>query len=246
MIIKGLLPFAEVLILKILSIDSSSVCAGASVVDDGKILSEVFANNGFTHSKTLMNVVKSALDISGASLADIDLIACVTGPGSFTGVRIGVACAKGLAFADLIPCVGISTLQMFPYNIPCVDGIVCGIMDARCSQVYTASFEVKNSVIKRITPDRAISQDELIDDFNNYHGNIYLLGDGAHLIKAKVDDERIILVNGGNRYQRASSAAMAALAKNEDEYVSPDLLVPSYLRLPQAERELNNKLNNKG
>lgn len=227
--------------MKILSIDSSSVAASAAVAADGKILSEVFANNGFTHSKTLMNVVKNAIDLSGVSLDEIDLIACVTGPGSFTGVRIGVACAKGLAFTNEIPCIGISTLETFPYNISCIEGTVCGIMDARCQQVYTASFEVKDSLVSRITPDRAISIDSLIEDFGSYSGRIYLLGDGAGLVKSKAQDSRIILVNSNNLYQRASSAALAAFSKDKNDYITPDRLVPSYLRLPQAERELNNK-----
>ena len=227
--------------MKILSIDSSSVAASAAVAADGKIISEVFANNGFTHSKTLMNVVKNAIDLSGVSLDEIDLIACVTGPGSFTGVRIGVACAKGLAFTNEIPCIGISTLETFPYNISCIEGTVCGIMDARCQQVYTASFEVKDSLVSRITPDRAISIDSLIEDFGSYSGRIYLLGDGASLVKNKAQDSRIILVNSNNLYQRASSAALAAFNKDKQDYITPDRLVPSYLRLPQAERELNNK-----
>lgn len=227
--------------MKILSIDSSSVAASAAVAADGKIISEVFANNGFTHSKTLMNVVKNAIDLSGVSLDEIDLIACVTGPGSFTGVRIGVACAKGLAFTNEIPCIGISTLETFPYNISCIEGTVCGIMDARCQQVYTASFEVKDSLVSRITPDRAISIDSLIEDFDSYSGRIYLLGDGASLVKNKTQDSRIILVNSNNLYQRASSAALAAFSKDKKDYITPDRLVPSYLRLPQAERELNNK-----
>lgn len=239
--IKGSSRFTEVPNLKILSIDSSSAAASASVVQDGKILSEVFVNNGFTHSKTLMNVVKSAVDLSGSRLEEIDLIACVTGPGSFTGVRIGVACAKGIAFTGDIPCIGISTLETFPYNISCIEGTVCGIMDARCNQVYTASFSVNNSHITRITPDRAVSIDTLIEDFGGYSGKIYLLGDGAKLVKDKTDGENIVLVNSGNLYQRASSAALAASDKNKDEYIAPGMLVPSYLRLPQAERELNNK-----
>ena len=227
--------------MKILSIDSSSVAASAAGAAVGKILSEVFANNGFTHSKTLMNVVKNAIDLSGVPLDEIDLIACVTGPGSFTGVRIGVACAKGLAFTNEIPCIGISTLETFPYNISCIEGTVCGIMDARCRQVYTASFEVKDSCVSRITPDRAISIDSLIEDFGSYSGRIYLLGDGAGIVKSKTQDSRIILVNSNNLYQRASSAALAAFNKDKNDYITPDRLVPSYLRLPQAERELNNK-----
>ncbi len=228
--------------MKILSIDSSSKPASASVVSDGKLLGEVFINNGFTHSKTLMPVVNSVLSLSEVDLNEIDLCAVVTGPGSFTGVRIGVAAAKGLCFKENIACVGVSTLESMAYNLSCVEGFVCSVMDARCSQVYTATFHCGEKV-ERITPDRAISIDELLTHFNELNGKIYLLGDGAELVYKKCEENKnIVLVNENNRYQKSSSAAFCALEKSVDDYISADLLNPQYLRLPQAERELKNKL----
>lgn len=225
--------------MKILAIDSSSKPASAAVADGEHILSEVYVNNGFTHSKTLMNVAKSAIELSGISVNDIELIACVTGPGSFTGIRIGVACAKGIAFPNNIPCIGISTLEAMAYNCASFDGYACAVMDARCSQVYTATFKVHFGKIERITEDRAISIDSLIDELNSLNNTVYLLGDGAHLIKNKTNND-FILLNENLRYQKASGALLAALDKKE--YIAPDELVPVYLRLPQAERELKNKL----
>lgn len=231
--------------MKILAIDSSSKPASASVVEDGKVLCEVFVNNGLTHSRTLMPVIKSVLEHSESTLNEIDLCAVVTGPGSFTGVRIGVAAAKGLCFDSDIPCVGISTLEAMAYNLSCVKGYVCAIMDARCSQVYTATFKC-GAGVERITEDRAISIDDLIKHFDELDSDVYILGDGAALVYSKVlvsgENSKVILVNENNRYQKSSSAALCAMEKEAENYVKPDELVPVYLRLPQAERELKNKL----
>ncbi len=233
--------------MNVLSIDSSSKPASASVVSNGKVLCEVFVNNGFTHSKTLMPVISDVLKHSDLSLNAIDLCAVVTGPGSFTGVRIGVAAAKGVCFNLDIPCIGISTLEAMAYNLSCVKGYVCSIMDARCSQVYTATFRC-GSEVERITGDRAISIDELIRHFSDLNENIYVLGDGASLVYSKICaeqpelTEKVILVNENNRYQKSSSAAICASLRQAEEYVQADELVPVYLRLPQAERELKNKL----
>lgn len=226
--------------LKILAIDSSARSASAAVSDGEHLLSEVFVNNGFTHSKTLMNVAADALNFSSLTVDDIDLIACVTGPGSFTGIRIGVACAKGIAFPNNIPCVGISTLEAMAYNAADFSGYVCAVMDARCAQVYTATFKVNFGTVERITEDRAISIAQLIDELDTLNDTVYLLGDGAHLIKKNSDNTNFILTKENIRFQKASGALLAALNKNES--VAPDELVPVYLRLPQAERELKNKL----
>lgn len=233
--------------MKILAIDSSSKPASASVVADGRVLCEVFVNNGFTHSKTLMPVINDVMKHAEASLNEIDLCAVVTGPGSFTGVRIGVAAAKGICFNLGIPCAGVSTLEAMAYNLACVKGYVCAIMDARCSQVYTATFRCGNGV-ERISEDRAISISELIEHFKALDGDVYILGDGASLVYSKllVENEelkgKVNLVNENNRYQKSSSAAACAEQLSAQSYVSPDELVPVYLRLPQAERELKNKL----
>lgn len=233
--------------MKILAIDSSSKPASASVVVDDRLLCEVFVNNGFTHSKTLMPVINDVLKHSEISIDEIDLCAVVTGPGSFTGVRIGVAAAKGICFDSGIQCVSVSTLEAMAYNLACVKGYVCSVMDARCSQVYTATFRCNGSV-ERITEDRAISISDLIVHLSSLDDNIYILGDGAFIVYSKILAEypelggKVILVNENNRYQKSSSAAAVAAGAQKEKYIKPDELVPVYLRLPQAERELKNKL----
>ena len=227
--------------MKILGVDSSSSPASASVVCDGKILSEVYVNNGLTHSKTLMSVIDRALVFAGITADDIDSVAVAAGPGSFTGVRIGVSCAKGIAFERDIPCAAISTLEMLAYNLLSVEGTVCTVMDARCSQVYTATFKSHNGSITRITEDRAISIAELDGHLKNIDGKVYLVGDGAAMFFGEATAENLILASEALRYQKSSSAVYAAVNKGRDIFKPSDGLVPYYLRLPQAERELKKK-----
>lgn len=227
--------------MKILGVDSSSSPASASVVCDGKILSEVYVNNGLTHSKTLMSVIDRALVFAGITADDIDSVAVAAGPGSFTGVRIGVSCAKGIAFERDIPCAAISTLEMLAYNLLSVEGTVCAVMDARCSQVYTATFKSHNGSITRITEDRAISIAELDGHLKNIDGKVYLVGDGAAMFFGKATAENLILASEALRYQKSSSAVYAAVNIGTDIFKPSDGLVPYYLRLPQAERELKKK-----
>lgn len=227
--------------MKILAIDSSSKPASAAVVDEGKLLSEIYINNGLTHSKTLMSAIKNALDFAAISIEEIDLIAVVTGPGSFTGVRIGVSCAKGLAFSRNIPCVSVSTLEALAYNLACAEGYVCSVMDARCSQVYTALFHCGKNGVERISEDSAISIDQLKEQLSLIKKeNIYLVGDGAQMLYEMIQSDNIILANENIRLQKSSSAAWAG-SKNKKDFIAPDALVPVYLRLPQAQRELKNK-----
>ncbi len=203
--------------MKILGVDSSSSPASASVVCDGKILSEVYVNNGLTHSKTLMSVIDRALVFAGITADDIDSVAVAAGPGSFTGVRIGVSCAKGIAFERDIPCAAISTLEMLAYNLLSVEGTVCAVMDAR------------------------ISIAELDGHLKNIDGKVYLVGDGAAMFFGKATAENLILASEALRYQKSSSAVYAAVNKGTDIFKPSDGLVPYYLRLPQAERELKKK-----
>lgn len=227
--------------MKILGIDSSSSPASAAMISDGRILSEIYVNNGLTHSKTLMNVIDRVLDFSGVSIEEIDGIAVSAGPGSFTGVRIGVSCAKGIAFERNIPCAAVSTLETLAYNFGGIDGTVCAVMDARCSQVYTATFKSCGNKMSRITEDRAISVDELNAHLKTINDNVYLVGDGAAMFYGRADAENLILASESVRYQKSSSAVYAAINKGKDAFGSSELLVPYYLRLPQAERELKKK-----
>ena len=225
--------------MRILGIDSSAVSVGAAICDSGdspKVIAEGFINNKITHSQTLMPLVQSLLENSKMTLADIDAFAVSVGPGSFTGLRIGVSAVKGMAYALKKPCRAVSTLHAMAYNFPMYDGIICAVMDARCSQVYNALFEMKKGAITRLCDDRALMMNELKDEFDDrYAGRkILLCGDGAVLCHDRFSSERITLAPAQMRYQNGVGVCLAAA-----EYPDIDAaaLMPTYLRLPQAERE---------
>ncbi len=234
----------------ILAVESSAVAASCAVLRDGKLLCEICSNNGLTHSVTLLPQIKSALDFCGLSVSDVDLFAIANGPGSFTGLRIGAATIKGLAGDKL--CLGVSTLEAMAYDHSEFEGIVCPCMDARCSQFYNALFEVGGSV-KRLCEDRALLSDELIGELKNLDENILLVGDGAKLCYNNIEKSapellsRVRLAPETKIYQHAGGVALCAEAKfmAGEKAQSADELVLSYLRLPQAERELKRKENTK-
>ena len=228
----------------ILSVDSSAAPASVCLYQDGKILADFYLNSGFTHSQTLMAMVESALKISCKTVADIDAFAVNNGPGSFTGVRIGVSAIKGMAYAADKPCIAVSTLMSMAYNCLASDGIICACMDARRNQVYNALFRVSSGTVTRLCEDRAISVADLLIELSSYNERIMLAGDGAQLVFDSSDNDNISLLPENIRYQRASSTAIAAFDKyNRGEALSPAALMPSYLRLSQAERE---RLEKKG
>ena len=223
-----------VLKMKILSVESSATSCSVALSDNGVLIGEEFTNVKLTHSETLMPMVKNILDNTKTDIGAVDVFAVSNGPGSFTGVRIGVA-AVGK------PCYGISTLETIAYPFFDRNCVVCSLMDARCSQVYTALFE--NG--KRLTPDSAMLISELADSLKSIDKPILFAGDGAAVTYEKLSDsfDNIILADAQNRYQRASSAAFLT-----EKYinlgklpVSANELLPVYLRLPQAERELKKK-----
>ena len=231
----------------ILSVDSSASPASVCLYEDGKTVADYYLNTGFTHSRTLMAMIESVLKISDKKPGDIDVYAVNNGPGSFTGVRIGVSAVKGMAFALDKPCIAVSTLESMAYNCLCNDCIVCACMDARRNQVYNALFRVENDKVTRICDDRAISVDELLNGLSEYNEKIILVGDGAQLVYDSAEQSNVILAAPNIRYQRASSTAIAALDKyNRGEVLSPAALMPTYLRLSQAERERNAKAMQKG
>lgn len=227
--------------MKILSIDSSSITASAAVTENGKTLAESFINNGLTHSQTLMPMVQKVLSDSGVSVSDLDLLSVTHGPGSFTGVRIGIASVKGIADAAQKDCMPVSTLEAIAEPLRGFDGVVCAVMDARCNQVYTASF--MNGF--RLCEDRAVLIDELGTELNKIGKKAVFIGDGALLcyerLKGILPD--ITVADEAVRYIHASNIGFLAERKlTEGECpVKSDKLVPFYLRLPQAERELKKK-----
>lgn len=229
--------------MKILSIDSSAKTASVAVTEDKKLLSECFVNAGLTHSRTLMPMVDNALRQADLKIEDVDAFCVNSGPGSFTGIRIGVAAVKGLALSSGKPCAGISTLEAIAYNFIDENTVICAAMDARCNQVYAALFNVENNTVTRICDDYAVPICELAEELKKITDkSIILAGDGAELcynsMKAYV--QNIKLASEFRRNQRAYGTALAAEAHG-DLYKDSALLAPVYLRMPQAERELKLK-----
>lgn len=228
----------------ILAVDSSAVAASAALVQDGKILGEFYCNNGLTHSRTLMPMIRGLLETARVPLKGVDLLAVSAGPGSFTGIRIGIASVKGLAMPENKPCAGISTLEAIAQNLSHLTGTACAVMDARCKQVYNAVFTLNGSSPERLTPDRAVPIAELAEECKKYPKPIFLVGDGAKLcynntgfqaVEAVLPPETLI-------FQRASGVARSAEAVfRNGGAVSPSALVPVYLRPAQAERSLKRK-----
>lgn len=231
--------------MKILAVECSSLSAGAAVTEDFKVLGESFANVGLTHSQTLMPMVESVLKTTGVDIKDIDVFSVSAGPGSFTGVRIGVSAVKGLADAQDKPCFAVSALEGIAYPFKDFEAVICPVMDARCNQVYTAMFE--NGI--RITEDEAILIDELKQKIIALNKKVVFAGDAAEMVynwlKDEIDD--IYLCAPQMQYAHASSIALLSYEKllSGEKTVNSKELLPAYLRLPQAERELNNK-NKKG
>ena len=231
----------------ILGIESSAPSASVAIVKDGKLLADMFLNVGLTHSVTLMPLIKQAVDGAGISVSDIDAVAVTNGPGSFTGVRIGVSTAKGIAQPENKICVPVSTLEAIAYPLSDSECIAVAVMDARCQQVYCALFDCSNSEMTRITEDDAISLDSLCDILKQYNKKIILIGDGADITYNYLVDKIPDLYKASPlfKYQRASSVALLAEKMIADNKVtSAGELVPSYLRLSQAERELKKKKEN--
>lgn len=219
----------------ILSLDSSAVTASVALTDGDKVIKSEFVNSGLTHSETLIPMVKRVMD--GHSYDELDGIAITAGPGSFTGVRIGVATVKGLAFNDNIPCYSVSTLEAIAYNFTDENAVVCAVMDARRMQFYNAIFSVEDGVITRICDDRAISIDDLRKELRSYD-KVIVAGDGARLCMSGLGLDNCFLADDDKIYQNAVSVSKAA---QNVKPISPKSLMPVYLRLSQAERELKLK-----
>lgn len=224
-----------------LAIDSSAKTASAAVMKDGKIVSRSFINAGLTHSETLLPLIKNTVDECKIRISDIDCFAVCNGPGSFTGIRIGVATVKGLAFANNSKCCGVSTLEAIAYNFAdCTNRIVCAVMDARRNQFYNALFKIENSKVVRLCEDRAIAFEDLKKELNSYTDcPITVAGDGADLFCSQLDDEsNISKAEENKKFQSGEGAALCSAGKEMCDSFS---LMPVYLRMSQAERELKLK-----
>ena len=232
--------------MKILALDSTAVVASVAVCDGEKLLACYTVNAGNTHSETLLPMVESALKATDLTVDDIELFALSEGPGSFTGVRIGAATVKGLAFGREKPCVGVSTLEALAYNLCGFEGILCPCMNARRNQVYNALLRAEKGILTRISEDRAIALADLKTELESIDGPIYLVGDGADLTSKMLYDLNLILPAEWRQHQRAVGVGLAALASiARGETGDAATLAPNYLRLSQAERERLEKENKK-
>lgn len=222
--------------MKILSVDTSAVCASVAITEDEKVISLCSTNAGLTHSRTLLPMIDSALHNSETELSSVDYFACCVGPGSFTGIRIGIAAVKGLADGIQKKCIAVSTLEGLAYNLIGQNVIACPVMDARCSQVYTALFEINGENVKRLNEDEAIKIDELAERLKTFDKKIVFVGDGAEICHKALGYD---IAPPVMRYQNAASVAFAAMKNFEEKkLLRASELMPVYLRLPQAEREL--------
>lgn len=223
----------------VLGIDASAGPASAAIAEDGRLAGEFFVNTKQTHSQTLLPMTEALLSSLGLACQDLDCIAVTNGPGSFTGIRIGTACVKGMALPFNTPCCAISTLEAIAYGgISCKGDVLCAAMDARCGQVYNALFEVGSQGLVRLTEDRAIAIPDLGAECKDYGERLLLLGDGAALCHREFRSWGARLASEGIRFQRGGSAALLAFGRPT---IRADELLPMYLRMPQAERELKAK-----
>ena len=229
----------------ILAFETTAKACSTALHDGKALLAESVQNSGLTHSQTLMVMAEDLLKVCGRTAADVTALAVAAGPGSFTGVRIGVAAAKGFAWGAEKPVYGVSTLESMARWLGVWSGYVCCCMDARRSQVYNAIFRAENGELKRISEDRAIALSDLKEELQHLEGPIYLVGDGAALAHKTLSQDipNLILPPEHRRHQRASGVALAALAAmDRGESADGAALQPNYLRLSQAERERMEKL----
>ena len=226
--------------MKILAIETSAKSVSAAVVENGVPLASAYQNMGLTHSRTLMPLVDGMLSAAGLRVQDMDLLAAANGPGSFTGLRIGVSALKGLAWALEKPCCGVSTLAAMARNLAHMEGLIICAMDARRNQVYNAVFAAEGGQLTRLTPDRAIALSQLAEELQGDPRPKLVVGDGAALCSGFLSEAGIPCRMAPAQLVMQNAVGVALAAEEmaaRGETVSARDLVPVYLRLSQAERE---------
>ena len=223
-----------------LAFETSAKAGSVALLDGEKLLGESYQNTGLTHSQTIMAMAKALIVSCGYTPKDVQAVAVAAGPGSFTGVRIGVAAAKGFAWGAQLPCYGVSTLEAMALQLGIWQGYVLPVMDARRNQVYNALFHVQAGELERLCPDRAISLEELGAEIKNLSQPVFLVGDGSILCYNTLRETApgLVLPPEHRMHQRAAGVGLAAYRKiTAGEPGDGAALEPNYLRLSQAERE---------
>lgn len=226
--------------MKILAFESSAKAASVALCEDEFLIAQSYQNSGLTHSTTLMPMAQDLLKNCGVGLEQVDCLAVAVGPGSFTGLRIGISTVKGLAWAGEKPCVGVSTLEAMAWPLAHMDGVICCAMDARRHQVYNAVFRAEGGGLERLCEDRAISLEELAEERKRSEKIQIVVGDGAQLCynDAQERGQQVLLAPPHLRFQSAWGVARAALERARRGELSGGAdLTANYLRLSQAERE---------
>lgn len=228
--------------MNIVAIDTSGPAASCAVLIDGEIVQSIAMNRGLTHSETIMPALDACMSAAGLTCDQVDCFATVAGPGSFTGVRIGVCAVKGLAHAWNRPCARIDALEALAMNFAGFDGLACPILDARRGQVYCAAFDMKDGMPVRVLEDAAIDLTEFLASLPKDRRLVFL-GDGLRVHAARIRETltEALIAPANLRQLRADAACLLAEARPE-EWMEARKLTPIYLRLPQAERERNQRL----
>lgn len=234
--------------MRVLAIDSSSTVATVAIVEEEKIIGEYTINNKITHSQTLLPMIDQMFKISEIELESIDAVAITSGPGSFTGLRIGSATAKGLGQALGKPLIEVPTLEAMAYNFFETDKIICPIMDARRNQTYTAAYRMEGTALKELIAGCAIGIDELVNKLNEYKDDVIFVGDGIPVFKEYIEQNlngKAVFAPAHLNRQRAGSVGALALEFMAcGKTVTAAEFRPDYYRKSQAEREMEEKLKN--
>lgn len=231
--------------MKILAIESSAIAASVAITEDNKLLSCYTVNNGLTHSETLMPMIDTILKATETNINTVQYIACVSGPGSFTGLRIGAATAKGLALGLDKKIVPVPTLDALAYNVYDANSIICPIMDARRNQAYFAFYSWVNGEFERISDYYCETFDVLLNMAKDFESDIIFVGDGLNVFKDKIIENGYKVAPPNCNLQNAASVASLALELiKEGNYIDSSEFEPFYVRKPQAERELLEKQKN--
>ncbi|MDE7302274.1 MAG: tRNA (adenosine(37)-N6)-threonylcarbamoyltransferase complex dimerization subunit type 1 TsaB [Oscillospiraceae bacterium] len=217
--------------LLLLGIDTSGKTASVAVCTENSVLAQTTVYTKLTHSQVILPICKDVLKSAGLTLSDVDVIAAAAGPGSYTGLRIGIAAVKAMCFALDKPCIGISTLESLAYNVSLHKGIICAVIAARLDLVYCAVFRSDGRNVTRLSEDEILPIDELMKRLEAFNEDVVTVGDAAE----KLAGERFMTAPPHLKLQLASSLCAAGFTK---EPFSPDKLEAAYMEITKAEKDL--------